>query len=345
MKTLVIGDLHLEDKYKGYLEAQHKCIKDIVYLEKPSVVVFLGDIFQFRKPDPSTLIELDNLLNSIAMMPSITAIYLLRGNHDSATKGDTCITALSIFDKGRVNVISSTKFILDLNYLFIPHYEEELEILAKINQFRKMELINNNTIIFGHFGFEGCLNTAGEEDFKLSPDDFDCTTILGHIHKPNKKGNIIVLGTPYSTCFQEVDYSHQYAIIDHNRKIELKSINFGPRYLTFPLEALEANKDFINDPKYFTILRVLLSKLDGFDTLDLRKKLLDEYKVKFIDMKYLPFLDDKVNQSSYYTPETLTELTDDIIDKYISEQKTSIPEADLRKGLELLKNETQKDLH
>jgi len=108
---------------------------------------------------------------------------------------------------------------------------------------------------------------------------------------------------------------------------------------------LEANKDFINDPKYFTILRVLLSKLDGFDTLDLRKKLLEEYKVKFVDMKYLPFLDDKVNQSSYYTPETLTELTDDIIDKYISEQKTSIPEADLRKGLELLKNETQKDLH
>jgi len=344
-KTLVLGDLHLEDKYPGYLEAQRKCIENIVHKEKPEVIVFLGDVFQFRKPDPETLLEFDELLRNILETLGVISIYILRGNHDSSTKGDNFITALSLFNGGRVEVITSTKYVMDLNYLFIPHYENELHILSHINQFRKMNLINNNTIIFGHFGFQGCLNTAGEEDFQLTPDMFDCKTIIGHIHKPGKMGNITVLGTPYSTGFQEVDYHHQYGIIDRNGNLDLRPITHGPRYLVYPLEALESNKEFICDHQHFTILRVLLSKLDGYNTIDLRKKLLDEYKVKYVDVKYLPFIDDKVDQSSYYTPSTLTELTDEIIDKYIAEQKTSIPEAEIRKGLEILKNETQKDLH
>lgn len=345
MKTLVIGDTHFENKYEGYLDAQRRCIENIVAKEKPTVVVFLGDIFQFRKPDPETLLEFDKLLKNIESTLSVVEVFVIRGNHDSSTKGDNLITALSLFDRSRIKVITSTRYVADYDFLFIPHYEEEMIIMSHLNQFKKMNLITNNTVVFGHFGFEGCLNTAGEEDFKLTPEMFDTQTIIGHIHKPNKINNITVLGTPYSTSFQEVDYQHQYAIIDRNRNITLHPITHGPRYLAFPLEALEANKEFINDSQHFTILRVLLSKLDGFDTLDLRKKLLDEYKVKFVDMKYLPFIDDKQDQSSYYTPETLTELTDDIIDKYISEQKTSIPEADLRKGLELLKNEIKQDIH
>ena len=345
MKTIVIGDLHLEDKYPGYLTAQRQCIQDLVYREKPTVVVFLGDVFQFRKPDPETLLEFHELLKVIQNIPGVINIYILRGNHDSSTKGDNFITALSLFNNGRVDVITSTKYISDLDYILIPHYEDELSILSHINQFKKLNLISKNTIIFGHFGFQGCLNTAGEEDFQLTPDMFDCKTFIGHIHKPGKMGNIFVLGTPYSTNFQEVDYEHQYAVIDRNRNIELKPITHGPRYLVYPLEALESNKETICDYQYFTILRVLLSKLDGYNTIDLRKKLLDEYKVKYVDIKYLPFIDDKVDQSSYYTPSTLTELTDEIIDKYIAEQKTSIPEAEIRKGLEILKNETQKDLH
>jgi len=345
MRTLILGDIHLEDKYPGYLEAQANCILKIVNTEQPDTLLFLGDIFQFRKPDPATLLCLRKLLQDLSNVTRVSKIFLLRGNHDSTTKGDNNITALSLFNDRKVKVVDQSEYLEDFNFIMIPHYEDELLIIKQLEDFKEFQ--NSNTVYFGHFGFEGCLNTAGDEDFKLSPKMFSNLTILGHIHKPRNEGNIVVLGTPYSTCFGEVDYKHHYAILTRTGKgkpsLEFKDIIHGPRYMALPLDALEANKDLINDRNYFTILRVLLSKLDGFDTIDLRKKLLEQYKVKHIDIKYIPLIDKKTSQSGYNTTELMTDLTEDIINKYIEEQKTSLPESEIRKGLELLKHEVAED--
>lgn len=345
MRTLILGDIHLEDKYPGYLEAQSACIHKIVSSEQPDTVVFLGDIFQFRKPDPATLLALRSLLQELSNVNRVSKIILLRGNHDSTTKGDNNITALSLFNDRKVKVVDHSQYLEDLNFVMIPHYEDELIIIKQLETFKDFH--DANTVYFGHFGFEGCLNTAGDEDFKLSPKMFSNLTILGHIHKPRNEGHIIVLGTPYSTGFGEVDYKHHYAVLTRTSKgkpnLEFKDITHGPRYMALPLDALESNKDLINDKNYFTILRVLMSKLDGFDTVDLRKKLLEKYRIKYIDIKYIPLIDKKSAQSGYNTTELMTELTEDIINKYIEEQRTSLPESEIRKGLELLKHEVAED--
>jgi hypothetical protein len=56
--------------------------------------------------------------------------------------------------------------------VFIPHYENE-ETIKK-----DLSLYPDGYIIFGHFGHNGVLNSAGDADFNLSLSDFSNPTIL-----------------------------------------------------------------------------------------------------------------------------------------------------------------------
>jgi UDP-2,3-diacylglucosamine pyrophosphatase LpxH len=49
MKTLIIGDLHLNGNDPLYLESQHDFFNEIAEIECDRIV-FLGDIFHFRTP-------------------------------------------------------------------------------------------------------------------------------------------------------------------------------------------------------------------------------------------------------------------------------------------------------
>ena len=61
VKTLVIGDLHFDNKPFGLLEAQVDAVKDIfsiAYSDHKDLdsVVFLGDLMMHRKPYPRVLL-------------------------------------------------------------------------------------------------------------------------------------------------------------------------------------------------------------------------------------------------------------------------------------------------
>ena len=58
-KAIVIGDCHFYNAYPSfdYLGEQFKAIEKIVKTESPEYIIFLGDIFHFRKPDPETIVR------------------------------------------------------------------------------------------------------------------------------------------------------------------------------------------------------------------------------------------------------------------------------------------------
>ena len=96
MSTLVIGDLHFDDKPQGMMEAQKQAIINIC---KKNVgcnkVIFLGDLMMHRNPRPTVLIALKEMLDYISEQLRFD-VYILRGNHDSVTKADDGVTALSL---------------------------------------------------------------------------------------------------------------------------------------------------------------------------------------------------------------------------------------------------------
>lgn len=342
---VVIGDCHFHNAYPSidYLKNQFDVINRIVKKEVPQAVIFLGDLFHFRKPDPETIIEVASFFNKLCVLtPGLKAIYIIRGNHDTASKSDEEVKSiLSILDfsltKNKVFVINEPDGVEfgDLDFQMIPHYDKEEKILTELAWYDANPKVKK--FVFGHFGFKGCINTAGDEDSKLTTDVFKYPTFLGHIHKAQDEGHVHVVGTPYSTSFSEADNKHRYAVIYQDGSYEFKDITFGIRYLAFSIDSLEANADLINDPNYTTILRVYLNQITDVNSVDLRKDILSKYNVKWVDIKFLPMADDKFQQSTYTPKSMVFAMDDELLQNYLNEARSEISKDLLLDGLKMLR--------
>lgn len=345
MKALVIGDTHFDNQYKGQLRAQTQTVLELVRRSSPEIVIFLGDIFHHRLPDVEVMVEVQMLMRQLELQPGLKRIVILRGNHDSADKSDSGLTSLLLLEYpgSKVDVMESCYPDYDLGFYYIPHYEDEETIKFELGFLK-------NFIVFGHFGYEGCINTGQYFNFKVKKEDLKTRTILGHIHRYAEDGNITILGTPWATSFGECDYQHYVGemVLENGKWSELKKIevDFGPRYIQCPLESLELIKEEIMDPKYFTVLRVYVDKFSDETTLDLRNKILAEYKVGYVDIKFKPILNPKLEQRlSNYDPQVpLDKIDSEILEKYIEEQATSIPKEKLVEGLDKIKQHANKEI-
>ena len=131
VNTLVIGDLHFDNKPVGMLDAQKAAIVKICRNHEFDKVIFLGDLMMHRNPRPSVLLALKDMLDDIVHLGY--EVFILRGNHDSVNKSDDGHTALSLFEGPRVRVITQTWHDHENKWTFIPHYEDEEKIKQDLN--------------------------------------------------------------------------------------------------------------------------------------------------------------------------------------------------------------------
>ena len=328
MRTLLITDLHLNSKIPGLLDTQVKCFKKIVKDEKPSDVIIMGDIFMHRKPSPSELLAFKEILSCIENQDTV----VLRGNHDSETKADDGVTALSVFENINVNVVTQTFTDKQKKRIFIPHYENEEHIIYQL------EMAPEGYTIFGHFGYAGCLNSVGDADFSLGLRHFGNTTYLGHIHGflqgqgglRETSSTVTCLGTPYTTNFGEAFKECFYAILDGDR-VEYKQPLCGPRHVVYKAQELEDNLDSINDPRFTTFLRVIVD-IDHFPIP------YEKLNVHSIDVKYSPVFNEE-EISSYQPERDLFAINEMIISDYVDQANSTIPAETLMEGYRLLQDE------
>jgi len=335
MKTLLITDLHFTDKPPGLLTAQKDCILTILRTEKYDDVIIMGDLMMNRKPSPSVLLALKEVVDCASSKGSVT---IIRGNHDSENKSDDGVTALSLFEKPttqdslpdprnrghRVKIVTKTWYDHRTNRAFIPHNENDDNI--------KMDLsaVPIGYTVFGHFGYRGALNSAGDGDFDLRLSDFRNTSFLGHVHGFVQKKNVTVLGTPYTTNFGEVNKQSYYAILEGTR-VTFKPLTHGPRHLIFPAKRLEDNLEFINDPSWYTMLRVTVDA-------DHHPIPYDKLKVPHLDVKYTPVFNEE-DLSSYEPDRDLFSINEMIIEDYVDGANSTIPKETLMNGYRSLKDE------
>jgi len=303
MRTLVIGDTHFHDSNKWLRRSQIEAISNLYINNLVDNVIFLGDVFDKRKPSPECIIDVKTFFDSVSV-----PTYLIRGNHDSSNKSDDGSTILSVLHRtGKVTVIN--KWARLGPYVLLSHLENEenlKELLA--------DDWPDDTIMFGHFGFDGALNNAGDADCSVSPEDFRYPTILGHIHQHRWHDNILVLGTPYDTCFH--DHGDKFYAIIENGDITVHPHEAGPKFLTLtPATLSQANLY-----EEYTSVRLMLDRNDvaTYNTNDL-KKLYPE--VKHWDIKYTMNYDEE--QLSTYQGGELFSINDQIIEDYLEEANTS----------------------
>jgi DNA repair exonuclease SbcCD nuclease subunit len=340
-KCLVIGDTHYDTKCEGYLDNQLQSTLRIVKEHKPTHVVFLGDIYHHRKPTPEVIVGVQKMFQELATLPDLKCMYVLRGNHDSQNRNDDGLTALETlcYPGSKVRLVQQTIVDTDLNFLLIPHYEDEEVIKEHL-----LYATDDQTIAFGHFSY--CPKHLGIRGFDsgLKLKDFPCRTILGHIHKYVEDEHVTILGTPWSTNYGEADNEHFVGILEESPRgwkplIKFK-VGFGPRFYEAPFDSLEAMSEEISDSNYFTMLRVSVDKFSDDPPSLLRADIANKFKVANVDIKFQPVYDDTLNERlSGYDPNIpLTVIDADIITKYIQEQASTIPHELLESGLELIKD-------
>ena len=343
VRTLVIGDLHFDNKPHGLLQAQVNCIKSIIQNEDVDDIIFLGDLMMHRKPYPRVLLGLKDVIDFAAKRAEVT---IIRGNHDSENKSDDGVTALSLFERdanqrlrpktkdkyNKVNVITQTWYDHEKKRVFIPHYEDE-QLIKK-----DLATVPTGYSVFGHFGYCGSLNSAGDNDFSLSLTDFRNPTILGHIHRYSRGDTVTLLGTPYTTNFAEYKKENFYGIIKDG-ELETFPIEYGPRHLVVDYDMVEENIDWINDEKYFTLLRINISTVDKEQ--DSIADLIDQLNVGYVEIKYTPVVDEKYEREEMKTIDPVTEINDALIEDYINSSNTKLGKEELLKGLNIIHENQQ----
>ena len=333
VKTLVIGDLHFNDKPRGILDAQISFTKKLLEegkRKRAERVIFLGDLMMHRKPSPSVLLGLKSIVDHAEML--FSSVVILRGNHDSETKADDGVTALFLFSSPKTRVVRHFELDTWAGHAYIPHYEDEERIKEAL------EGVPEGFTVFGHFGYNGALNSVGDLDFSIPFSAFTHPTILGHIHGYKQDGLVTIMGTPFSTSFQECGKECFYGILDESG-LEVHHIDFGIRHLQMDYENVEENLYWLNDKNYYTILRINMSSL-GSDQGGV-SELLSRLDVGFYEIKYKPLIDTTDEFEVDGDKEFILEIGDDLIEEYINASKSQIGKEELLEGLSII-NENQR---
>jgi len=234
--------------------------------------------------------------------------------------------------------------------VFIPHYENEETII------KALEMVPKGYTVFGHFGYAGCLNSVGDYDSSISLSNFSNTTLLGHIHSfregqgglPKSYSRVVCLGTPYTTNYGEAFKDNFYAILDDGgprtpkntgwfdqfgpiEVAEFKKVTTGPRHLVYAAKDIEDKIEEINDPAYFTFLRVMV----GADHHPIPY---DKLNVAHVDVKYSPIFNEE-EVSTFTSDRDLFSVNEMIISDYVEAANSTIPSEELMRGYRLLKDE------
>ena len=341
MRIFVLGDIHLRDNVaEDYLDAQVQTLLDIWEKEdRPDRVVFLGDIFHYRKPTPKVLLKTGFLFKTISAHSNIDVVV---GNHDQATKADDGVTALSLFESDKIRIWNNSGGDHDSGFYYIPYFENE-KIIIKC-----LEAVPDGFTLFGHFAFDGCINAVGSYDFSIPTSCARNSGFLGHIHQhfiktsggrdlASPKNNLIFMGTPYPTMFTEAGKDHYYGLltgVSMNWDTDIRKIDFGIRYMDIQFSDLESYMDTLFDPNYYTLLRVHMQAYENADSGNIR----DLDKLPFVEYVYDPLIkEDEI--SDLNIEDQISIIDDSLIEKYVSEQSTNLEESDILKGLELLKKD------
>lgn len=334
-RVVVLTDLHLRADYlPGYLDKQVETLTRLVNKKPPDTVVINGDIFHRRNPKGAELLAFRRLLEGL----HTKNIYINRGNHDTIAKDGSTETTLSLFSD-IATVITETRTIRlgDVDFDFIPHYEDENIIINDLGK--------TDNHVFGHFGFDGCVANGaylyesyvkkshfkGKEKKRLA--------FLGHIHKPKVYDkSIYVLGTQYSTSFGEANaqkYIHELIIRGGRVEVVRKPINFGIRHITTTLTSLEDDAKKYNFDSFYTILRIKMDTLDQGTEKELMEALLDKHKVKHIEIVFDDVL--PKYEASHVDYDNILTIDDKIVEEYIDNADVIFSKSELLKALEEIK--------
>jgi hypothetical protein len=164
-------------------------------------------------------------------------------------------------------------------------------------------------------------------------------TFLGHIHKPQIKNNIYILGTQYSTSYGEANarkYLHELIFRDGAVEVIRKPIEYGIKHIVCSPATLE---DMVNQHKFknfYILLRVKLDHLDSTLESKIEDHILKQHPVNHLEFAFEDVLP---KFESAYTPSgVVSQLDDTLISKYLDDKNSVFSKKELLSTLDEIRS-------
>lgn len=225
---IIFSDLHLCEK------TANTCFNEVlpglfeaVKTDKDKKLVCLGDFYHIRyKVDvaiQNKVFEYFSMLGDHGI-----DVWLLPGNHDQINEqGENALTPfnallnVTVFDE-----ICETSF-----GTFIPYRKNKEEIIEYLKTMKK-----SNLPIFMHediIGFEYRQGIVSDKGISFAfLNSFDRLIFTGHYHKPQNKGLVFYIGSPYQVDAGEAGQEKGYKTWDGSA-IWHETTNWGPKHYNF----------------------------------------------------------------------------------------------------------------
>lgn len=258
MRSLFISDLHASLRLPHarlsetattsdrLQDVGHVLDRVIAYAAEHDVtqVFVLGDLFHQRHPDAPTLHAVAQRLRALSRV--VERVLLLPGNHDAHDKAGR-IYSLSFFDALQVPGIEvlldrSPLRSGDLTFWPMPWVPRELTEgwIAETTQRLEGETTH---VLLMHHTVRGCLDGHRRVQQGLASSSlrgFDLV-LSGHIHRPQRLGACVYLGSPLELRASENDGESRgfWVMDDDPSTIRQIVIEDSPRFLRWDLDAAD----------------------------------------------------------------------------------------------------------
>ena len=145
-KIMVIGDPHLKTSNIKSVEVFFGWILDIVRIQKPDSIVYLGDMFHTHNIVRSEIMTL--VTKHIKELTKSVPCYILLGNHDLAHPKTPDIHAWIPFMQGYDNLYIIDKLIFVDGNCYLPYIDSQDEFQIELDK-----AMSSSDLIFCHQTF------------------------------------------------------------------------------------------------------------------------------------------------------------------------------------------------
>lgn len=267
---------------------------DIINQEKPDLVVLLGDVWHSLTNNMNILIAL-----SVQKMKELydtakqnqSKLYILNGNHDYIAEN------ISMIDTLPADKIIKQPYQED-EFYFLPFFEPEFMM---ISQLQSLQYKSDIKYIFTHASITGFNFNRQKtiESGAMISEDIDKMVISGHIHIPQRKGNVVYVGALYQNTLSEkpIDIENGVVILDTEtnevRWIENNKVGYiDSVYLSNPDKLEEMDFSRIDAIK-------LVIDVDDNELLEDVKVFLEEEGVLYYTQKVVKKVERQVSVIDY----------------------------------------------
>jgi ABC-type uncharacterized transport system ATPase subunit len=188
-------------------------------------VGFLGDFYDTVYRRGTIPVDMLNILLDFFATRWSVPMIMIPGNHDYIDASETEHALEPFGIANELITIVSEPCIID-RVMWVP-WRRDNSVLKKM--FAPQDMVSEYDVIFGHFDVVGAhVNNNTLSDRGLNKDDFPCSVISGHYHKPQTMGPVTYIGSPYQTSMGEAGQKKYFMRWDGSKARRIP-INYGPR--------------------------------------------------------------------------------------------------------------------